>query len=198
MSQNHANMSDQSDRAEQTSTLDFDRLHSELEVFELMIADYVGSITRAARLIPDDKWNWSFSERTPTAREICEHTFAWLRCDRQQIMIPGWSLHQPTPDPPADRVHMIELLSEEAQEWRKLIKSIPPELLDEERECQPGDMRLVRSFLFHMGQNVIYKAGQIWMIAFELGLDGEGPYVAPYPNILYGFADVDSWPSPRS
>ncbi|MEQ1820908.1 MAG: DinB family protein [Fimbriimonadaceae bacterium] len=177
---------------------DFERLNSELEAYELMIAGYVGSIVRAARLIPDDKWNWSFSERTPTAREVCEHTFAWLVCDRQQMTLLDRSQHRPTPDPPADRQSMIRLLEEEARTWRHLIRSLSPEQMLDERESWDGEMRLIRSFLFHCGQEVVYKTGQIWMLAFELGLDGSEPYNAPYPNRYYDFTDWAPWPSPRA
>jgi uncharacterized damage-inducible protein DinB len=176
---------------------DIERLYSELELFEEMIADYVGSLTRAAGLISDDKWNWSFSERTPTAREICEHTFAWLWCDRQQMTVSDRSQHRPTPDPPPDRESMIRLLREEAAEWRSLIRGLSPDQMLQERETWDGETRNVRAFLFHMGQNVIYKAGQIWMLCFELGLEGLGPYDAPYPNHIYGFTNAAPWPSNR-
>jgi hypothetical protein len=178
--------------------LDLDRLQNELELFEVMVADYVGSIVRAAKLIPDERWNWSYSERTPTAREICEHTFAWLYCDRQQMTISDRSQHRPTPDLPPDRASMIQLLLEEAGEWRLLIQSLTPDQLQLEHEPWVGQTRNVRGFLFHMGQNVIYKAGQIWMLCFELGLDGLGPYDAPYPNQIYGFVNVAPWPSKRN
>jgi hypothetical protein len=177
--------------------LDLERLHSELEVFEEMTAAYVGSLVRAARLIPDDKWNWSFSERTPTPREICEHTFAWLYCDRQQLTVSDRSRHRPTPDLPPDREAMIRLLHDEAGEWRRLVRSLTPDEMLREHETWDGQMRNVRAFLFHMGQNVIYKAGQIWMLCFELGLDGQGPYDAPWPNRIYGFPDAPTWPSKR-
>ncbi len=178
---------------------DYEQLQNELEVFELMTAGYVGSILRAARLIPDDKWNWSYSERTPTAREICGHTFAWLWCDRQQIQVPDRARHRPTPDPPSDRQEMISMLQAEAREWQILVRSLSTDQLEEGRVPWEGDPpRLIRSFLFHMGQNVIYKAGQIWMLAFELGLDGTEPYDAPYPNAIYGFTGTASWPAPRN
>ena len=176
---------------------DFDRLQNELEAFELMTAGYVGSILRAAGKIPEEKWNWSFSERTPTAREICEHTFVWLWCDRQQVTVLDRDLHRPTPDLPSERAAMIELLLAEAQNWRTMIRSLTPEQLDEERESWDGEARLIRSFLFHMGQHVVYKAGQIWMIAFELDSEHEGQYDAPYPNRFYGFNESAPWPTPR-
>jgi hypothetical protein len=93
---------------------------------------------------------------------------------------------------------MIQLLKDEAREWRRLVRSLTPEQLLEERESWDGEIRLVRSFLFHMGQHVIYKAGQIWMLAFELGLDGFDPYDAPSPNKYYGFAGVAPWPAARA
>ena len=177
---------------------DFDQLRSEQETFELMTAGYVGSLLRAARLFSDEQWNWSFSERTPTAREVCEHAFVWLWCDRQQMTVLDRSLHQPTPELPCDRLSMIQMLEDEAIEWRRLIRGLTAEMLDEEREPWEGDRRLIRSFLFHMGQHIIYKAGQIWMLAFELGLEGSEPYDAPYPNRIYGFPDTAPWPAKRS
>jgi len=185
------------DQSEQTNP-DFERLETELQMLELMVPGYVGSILRAARLIPPDKWNWSFSERTPTARETCEHTFVWLWCDRQQLTVLDRSLHQPTPELPLDQPAMIALLEGEAKEWRRLIRSLTQDQLLEGREPWEGEKRLVRSFLFHMGQHVIYKAGQIWMLAFELGLDGAEPYDAPFPNRSYGFTDTAPWPAPRT
>jgi uncharacterized damage-inducible protein DinB len=176
---------------------EFDHLANELEAFELMTAGYVGSIVRAAGQIPEDKWNWSFSERTPSAREICEHTYMWLWCDRQQITELDRTRHQPVPDLPVDRLQMIQLLKDEAIEWRRLIRSITTEQLQEERESWKGKTRLIRSFLFHMGQHVVYKAGQIWMIAYELDLEGDGAYSAPHPNEDYGFSLKAPWPASR-
>lgn len=172
-------------------------LTNEIEVFELMICGYVGSILRAAHTISDEEWNWSFSERTPTSREICEHAFMWLWCDRQQLTVLDRTLHRPTPNLPADRLSMIRLLEQESNEWRLLIRGLDPKQLDEERMPWPGESRLVRSFLFHMGQHIIYKSGQMWMLAFHLGIDKCGPYDAPYPNKSYGFTDTQLWPSPR-
>ncbi|MBS1709210.1 MAG: hypothetical protein JSS65_10895 [Armatimonadetes bacterium] len=177
---------------------DFDHLRNELEVFELMIPGYVGSILRAARLVPDDKWNWSFVDETPTPRETVEHTFAWLWCDRQQMTVPDWSQHQPVPNLPEDRLRMIAVLEEEAMAWRSLIRSLQPSQLDEELPCWDGETRLRRSYLFHMGQNVVYKAGQMWVLAFGLGLDGAGLYKAPFPDEYYPFGKVRTWPAPRN
>ena len=42
-----------------------------------------------------------------------------------------------------------------------------------------------RGYICHMVQNVIYKNGQFSMIFFGLGLDGDGPYEAPFPNPIY-------------
>lgn len=177
---------------------DLDQLQNELETFEIMTAGFVGSIVRAAKQIPDDKWNWSFSNATPTAREVCEHTFLWLWCDRQQISVLNRAEHLPVPALPDDQESMIALLQTEADQWRLLIQALSPSQLDEERESWDGETRNVRGFLFHMGQHVIYKAGQMWMLNFGLGLDGDGVYTAPHPNEIYGFPGVPPWPGPRN
>ncbi len=176
---------------------DYERLADELELCEALTAGFVNSIVRAARQIPDDRWNWSFGEQTPTAREICEHTFMWLWCDRQQMTVPDRERHLPVPDLPGDREGTIRLLVEEADAWRSVVRSLTPEELDEMRESWPGETRTVRSFFFHMGQHIIFKAGQIWMLHYGLGLDGSQLYTAPHPSD-YGFPEAPPWPSPRS
>jgi hypothetical protein len=177
--------------------VDLDHILSELELFEMMTADYVGSIVRAAKAIPDEKWNWSFSPMTPSAREICEHAFVWLWCDRQQLTVADRDLHRPTPDLPGGQEATISLLVGEAEEWRRMVRSLMPEVLSDLGVPWPGETRTVRSFLFHAGQHIIYKAGQIWMLYFGLGLDGNAPYSAPYPNNIYEFADCAPWPASR-
>ncbi len=162
-----------------------------------MTAGFVGSIVRAAHQVPDDKWNWSFSEGTPTPREVCEHTFLWLWCDRQQVTVFDRSLHRPTPELPSARVPMIRVLEVEGEEWRRLVRSLTTAQLLDERESWDGEFRNIRAFLFHIGQHVIYKAGQMWMLCYGLGLDGTGPYAAPHPNEIYLFPDVSPWPAPR-
>lgn len=170
---------------------------SELEVFEWLVAGFVGSLLRAAGQIPADKWNWSFTTTSPTPREICEHTFLWLWCDRQQMLVLDRSQHLPTPPLPADREEMMSLLRSEGEEWRTLIRSLSPEQLDEERDPWPDETRNIRGFLFHMSQHVLPKAGQMWMIHYGLGVDGEPTYSAPHPNDYYQFSGVAPWPSAR-
>ncbi len=80
--------------------------------------------------------------------------------------------------------------------WRELVKALSPGDLHETRATFGAENRNLRGFLFHMGQHVIYKAGQIWLLAFELGVDGGDPYTAPHPNEDYGFGNP-GWPSPR-
>jgi hypothetical protein len=44
---------------------------------------------------------------------------------------------------------------------------------------------LVRVFVGHIVQNSIYKHGQLATLYFALGLDGDAPYDAPFPNPIY-------------
>ncbi|MBS1718272.1 MAG: hypothetical protein JSS72_11130 [Armatimonadetes bacterium] len=174
-----------------------DQMQSELEVCEMMTAGFAGALARFAKQIPLDKWNWSFSERTPTPREACEHAFLWMWCDRQQMTVPDRSQHRPTPELPSDRDALIGMLEEEAEEWRMMIRGLKPEQLLDERESFGGEMRNLRGFLFHIGQQVIYKTGQMSVLYYGLGLDGGEPYAAAYPNGVYGFPGP-KWPAPRA
>jgi uncharacterized damage-inducible protein DinB len=165
---------------------------NEIAVFEQLICGFTGGILRRAREIPEDKWNWSFSERTPTAREICEHAWMWLRADRHEIL----ALQEAVPELPQDRADVLALLEDEKDAWRELLQTTEPPTLEELRTSPDGYSRTVRGCLFHMAQHIVSKSGQMTMLHFELGLDGDGPYDAPHPNRLYGFGSP-AWPSPR-
>lgn len=177
-----------------SSTMD---ASSEIAVFEQLICGFTGGILRRAREIPADKWNWSFSERTPTAREICEHSWMWLWADRQEITVLDPAHQVAVADPPQDRIQMLELLESEKEAWRQLIQATQAQLLDELRTSPDGYRRSVRGYLFHMAQHIVSKSGQMAMLHFELGLDGGEPYDAPHPNRLYGFG-APAWPAPRT
>ena len=166
---------------------------SETAVFEQLICGFTGGIIRRAQEIPEEKWNWSFSERTPTAREICEHTWIWLRSDRQDIAINQEAI----PDPPLYRAQMLDLLDAEKEAWRELIQTIKAPMMDELRVTPDGQSRSLRGYLFHMAQHIVSKCGQMTMLHFDLGLDGGEPYDAPHPNRIYGFGSP-AWPAPRN
>lgn len=170
---------------------------NEIEVFEQLICGFSSGILRRAREIPDDKWNWSFSERTPTAREICEHAWLWLRSDRQEITTIDPKNQTAIPDPPVHQNNMLDLLESEIDAWWELIRSIVTPVLDEVRMSPDGYSRTVRGTLFHIAQHIVSKSGQMTMLHFDLGLDGNEPYDAPHPNRLYGFGDP-AWPAPRN
>ncbi|MBV6457647.1 MAG: hypothetical protein HONBIEJF_00764 [Fimbriimonadaceae bacterium] len=170
---------------------------SEIEAFEQLICGFTGGILRRAREIPEERWNWSFSERTPSAREICEHAWMWLRSDRQEITVLDPARQEAIPDPPQHRGEMLDLLESEKEAWRELMQSIDTPMMDELRVSPDGYRRSVRGYLFHMAQHIVSKCGQMTMLHFELGLDGGEPYNAPHPNRLYGFG-APAWPSPRN
>ena len=165
---------------------------SEIDVFEQLICGFTGGILRRAREVPEDKWNWSFSERTPTAREICEHAWMWLRSDRNDLS----QDQQAIPETPPTQTEMLDLLESEKEAWHQLIQTIKPPMMDEIRTTPDGHESTVRGYLFHMAQHIVSKSGQMTMLHFELGLDGGEPYDAPHPNRLFGFGSP-AWPAKR-
>ena len=82
---------------------------------------------------------------------------------------------------------MCDALEQEADAWEELLKGLRPEdLLRAGRQFGREEALVnVRWFVAHMVQNVIYKHGQFSTIFYALGLDGEEPYDAPFPNRLY-------------
>ena len=80
---------------------------------------------------------------------------------------------------------MCDLLAAETASWKALILSLTPERLDERRLRFNAGQWNARHFICHMVQNSIYKHGQFSVLFFALGLDGNEPYVSPFPNEIY-------------
>lgn len=160
-----------------------------------MLCGHLYTIVERGRAIPTDKFDWAFALPAPTARTLVTHTWQWLVCDRQHIEMPDASAHPRVPDPPEDQQALCDALAAETDRWRSLTESLTPEKMDEPRH-QFNDPRdwSIRGVLHHMYQNSVYKSGQISMIYFALGLDGEGLYEADFPNPIYDivFGSVNS------
>jgi hypothetical protein len=171
-------------------------LKTECEVYDLLIPRFVALMASCIESYPADKWNWSFNQMTPSARELGEHAFAWLWCDRQQIELPDPADHKPTPTL-ATQAEVANGLAEEGLRWKQLIERLSDEELSSTRFIWGQETRSVRGFIFHIAQHVIYKFGQLSQLRFAIGLDGSEPYTAPYPNCIYGFEPENSWPAAR-
>ncbi|HZO88741.1 MAG TPA: DinB family protein [Chthonomonadaceae bacterium] len=158
---------------------------NENEAYEILLCWHLEVFTQRLREIPPEKWNWQPELPAPSPRILAEHAWQWLRCDRQHIFEPDVSKHDRIPDPPADQQAMCDVLAEETETWRQLIRGLTPEPLLETRKQFGENPINVRGFVCHMIQNCIYKHGQLSTIYFALGLDGTGPYTAPFPNRIY-------------
>lgn len=162
-------------------------MRNENELYANVLVDWhlQGFIYRLRR-IPADKWEYQPALPAPSARILAEHAWQWLVCDRQHIAEPDAARHPRIPDPPADQQAMCDVLEAEAHAWRRLVLDMTPEqLAAPRRQFGQGDDLNVRWFIGHMLNNVIYKHGQLATIYFALGLDGDEPYSAPFPNPIY-------------
>ena len=162
-------------------------LHSELEADAFILLMHLRRMARNLRDLPADKWDWTFAPPAPTPRTLAVHALAWLQCDRQHINNPDIASHQPVPEPPTEPDGICTAMELEADAWEELLKGMTAEDLAREgqqfgRSESPMN---VRGFVAHMIQNVIYKNGQFATMYFALGLDGDGPYEAPFPNPIY-------------
>ena len=160
-------------------------MNSENETYASLLGHHLQAMVYRLRQIPPDRWDWTPDIAAPTPRILAAHAWQWLICDRQHIHEPDALKHERIPDPPADPQAMCDALEEEAHRWDTMIRGMTPELLAAPRG-QFNDYELnVRWFLYHMIQNVIYKSGQPATLYFALGLDGTGPYTAPFPTEFY-------------
>ena len=97
------------------------------------------------------------------------HTLQWLICDRQHIA-------------EADTFAICDALEQETI-WREsLILGLSSEEFAAQRRQFNSCPMNVRDFVCHMIQNCIYKQGQFSALYFAMGLGGEAPCDAPFPN----------------
>lgn len=78
---------------------------------------------------------------------------------------------------------MVAALEEETANWMRMLEGMDDERLDARARQFGGENEgTARGFVCHMVQNAIDKHGQFSTLFFALGLDGEEPYDAPWPN----------------
>jgi hypothetical protein len=160
-------------------------LHSEQEAYSGVLMSHIRGMAYRLRQLPEDKWDWTFHQAAPTPRTLALHNLQWLQCDRQHINQPDASTHKLLDEPPTEAAAICDALDREADAWEEMLKNLTDEDLAEERRQFNRAPMNVRGFVAHMVQNAIYKSGQFATIYFALGLDGEEPYEAPFPNPIY-------------
>lgn len=150
----------------------------------LLISHLRGFVYRLRQLGPE-QWDWTPDPAAPTARILATHTWQWLICDRQHIVEADAANHPLVPDPPADTFALCDALEQETTRWESLILGLSSEEFIAERSQFNAFPMNVRDFVCHTIQNCIYKHGQFSTLYFAMGVDGESPYDAPFPNRFY-------------
>lgn len=160
-------------------------MQTENEAYVELLCRHLADMIQRLRTIPAEQWDWTPAPSAPSPRIIAQHTWNWLVADRQHLQEPNVTQHLPIPDSPTDPEALCEALEAERDYWRETLPALTPEQLAEERfqfGMAPFGMR---TLVTHITQQVIYKHGQLSTLYFALGLDGEAPYTAPYPNDDY-------------
>ena len=157
----------------------------ETSLYANLLCGHLRGMVFRLRRIPEDKQDWTFALTAPTPRILAVHAWQWLICDRRHIEEPDALKHAPVPEPPPDFFSLCDALAEETERWEQMILALTPAQLDSARTQFNGYPMTVRDFLGHMLQNCIYKHGQYSTLYFALGLDGDAPYDAPFPNPIY-------------
>ncbi len=160
-------------------------MRNENEAYVSLLCGHLWVFTQRLRQIPPDKWDYQPAAPAPSPRILATHAWQWLICDRQHIAEPDARKHPRVPDPPANQQALCDELAAETERWRALLLSLTPGQFGEERRQFNEYPMNVRGFVCHMIQNTIYKHGQLATIYFALGLDGDEPYAAPFPNPIY-------------
>ena len=157
----------------------------ENKAFLRLLRSHVRTMAARLRQMPEDKWDWTFAPPAPTPRILAAHCWQWLICDRQHIEEPDAAKHALVPEPPANPKAMCDALEAEMDRWEELLTRLTPEDMDAPRSQFNEYPMPVRGFVGHIVQNSIYKNGQLATLYYALGLDGDTPYDAPFPNPIY-------------
>lgn len=160
-------------------------MQAENRAYERLLCGHLESFLWRLRRLSPEQWDWTPDQAAPTARILAVHAWQWLICDRQHIDEPDAAKHARIPDPPTDPQALCDVLAEETERWRSLLRELTPARLDAPRSQFNRHEMTVRDFICHMIQNTIYKHGQFTTLYFALGLDGREPYAAPFPNPIY-------------
>jgi len=160
-------------------------LTTENQAYASLLCSHLRGFAHRLRQLGPEMWDWTPSPAAPTARILAVHTWQWLICDRQHIEEPD-ALHHPlVQEPPAETAALCDALELETSHWDKLISELTPEQFAGMRSQFNGYPMNTRDFVCHMIQNCIYKHGQFSTLYFAMGLDGDAPYDAPFPNPIY-------------
>lgn len=160
-------------------------MHTENEAYVELLCRHLTDMIDRLRAIPAEQWDWTPAPSAPSPRMIAQHTWNWLVADRQHLQESNVTRHLPIADSPTDPEALCAALEAERDYWRQTLPALTPEQFAEER-FQFGMAPFgVRSLVTHITQQVIYKHGQLSTLYYALGLDGEAPYTAPYPNDDY-------------
>jgi hypothetical protein len=160
-------------------------MQNETELYQRMLCGYVERMARWLRKIPTEQWDWTPAVYAPTCRQVAEHTWVTLVCDRQHVEEPDVFLHPLVPDPPQEPAELCTALEAEAKWWREWLgRQTPETYLAPRKQFGVGPVN-VRWMVYHITQQVVYKLGQLSTLYYALGLDGTEPYQAPFPNEYY-------------
>ncbi len=154
---------------------------TEPEAYRDLLELHLKKIIARSLAMSEVQWNWSPSPSAPTTAALVEHAWVWLVSDRVQIQDRNENGFCPE-HLPESKEDLIAALEEEAGEWKRMLTSMEPALLDDPLKNFGVQEIDVRRLVTHMVQNVIYKSGQLSANYFALGLDGTEPYSAPFPR----------------
>ena len=160
-------------------------MQTENEAYADILCGHLRQMAYRLRHIPEDKWDFAPALPAPTPRILATHAYQWLICDRRHIREADASRHEAVPPLPREPGAACDALEAEIKNWDKLLAELTPEMLAAPRFQFNQYPMNVRAFVAHMIQNCVCKNGQLATIYFMLGLDGNEPYDAPFPNPLY-------------
>ena len=125
-----------------------EQVAKEKEAYVELLCGHLEGFVNSLRMLPEDKWDWTYAPSAPTPRILAAHAWQWLQCDRQHIAEPDALKHKDIPEPLKDPQAMCDALAEETERWRALILGLTAEELDAPRRQFNGDhLMTVRGFV---------------------------------------------------
>ena len=129
----------------------------------------------------DEQWTWRPSAPAPNAKETVSHALAWMISDRMHLEERA-DVATADVDIPTSQKDLLGALKEEADKWRSWLSKADSRELSKKVKRYGILPVTKRFFVGHALQNLVYKSGQLSVLYFTQGLDGDAPFTAPMPK----------------
>ncbi len=146
-----------------------------------MFLYHADNIIKRSEAMTHEQWTWRPAIPAPNSQETASHALAWMISDRMHLEEQP-NLHSAKVDIADNKNDLIEQFKREAEIWREWLSKADHRELNKKVKRFGIFPMTKRFFVGHALQNLVYKSGQLSILYFAQGLDGDAPFNAPMPE----------------